>query len=147
MIGTRYWSTGITVRYAYAGTSNRDGHCVAEYGWMASLNFLDDGFNSDDRDNGQISTEGTLRTRYFVRAHDEHAPPNVVSEGHRKALQVAIDVLRADAERLGVRFSSAASGPWLYYQGDGESDEWPPPDGWRLLLAEQATRLGWETYS
>lgn len=147
MIGTRYWSTGITVRYAYAGASRREGILVGQYGWMASLNFLDDGFNNDDRDSGQIATEGELRTRYFVRAHAEPASADEIQEGHRKALQVAIDVLCADAERMGIHFGTAASGPWLYYQGDGESAEWPPPDGWRLLLAEQATRLGWETYS
>jgi hypothetical protein len=48
-------------------------------------------------------------------------------------------VLRADAERLGIQWRD----PTVYYKGDGEDPEYPPPDGWRELLAAQAARLGW----
>lgn len=34
----------------------------------------------------------------------------------------------------------------LYYLGDGEDPRYPPPAGWRRLLADEAARLGWDTY-
>jgi hypothetical protein len=114
-----YWSTGITVH------QNTDTH-----GWAASLDYLDDGFVNDDPDAGRVSTEGTLRTRYFVRG-----------TGTTSGLSAAIDALVADAARLGIVFRE----PSLYYRGDGESEDFPAPEGWRETLAREAARIGWRT--
>ena len=127
MIGERYWSTGVTVRHFTDG--------LGRPGWGASLTFHDGGFCSDDTDARAVATQGDLATRYFVR-------DGAALDG----LTVALDVLTADAERLGVEFRADA-GPWLYYQGDGEDPAWPPPPDWRELLTAQAARLGWQTYS
>ncbi len=48
MIGDKYWTTGITVKFL---DTNR---------WKASVDFFDDGFCDD------AATQGTLSTRYFV---------------------------------------------------------------------------------
>jgi hypothetical protein len=120
MIGERYWATGITVCRGYSG----DGR----YGWMASLDFYDDGFCED------LATQGQLATRYYVRAGDD-------------PLGLAIDTLKADAERLGIRFEASGDlSPGLWYRGDGDNPDYPPPAGWRDLLAAQAERIGWRTY-
>lgn len=121
MIGPNYWSTGITLRWR----QDRDGNDT----WAAIAKFLDSGFCSDDADHGYISTEGELRTRYFV--HD----------GHRTdALTAAIDAVIGDAGRLGIQWRD----PMLYMEGDGEDPEWPPPPGWQDLLREHAKQVGWE---
>jgi len=124
MIGSSYGSTGITVVHTYAGGG--------EDGWAATLDYLDGGFCNDEPGKGIVSTEGTLRTRYCVRDGSCADP-----------LGTAIDVLRADAERMGILWRE----PCLYYRGDGESPDWPPPDGWRDMLAAQAERIGWRTYA
>lgn len=127
MIGSGYWATGITVRYGYSGMNL--------YGWAARVEFYDDGFCSDDTDSGTISTEGTLRTRYYVR---EGAGPDA------DGLAAAIDAVRADADRLGVAFrDDGVLAPCVYYEGDGENENYPPPEGWRELVDAQAARLGW----
>lgn len=115
MIGNGYWATGITVKWS------------EHYGWIAHVDFYDDGFAEDG------STEGTLRCRYWSKDHSEDA------------LARQIDLVKADAERLGITFAtlSFAQTPLLYYQGDGEDPEWPPPPDWREILGRQATRLGW----
>jgi hypothetical protein len=119
--GEGYWTTGITVR--------SDGG-----GWGASLRFLDDGFCDDDADAGQVSSEGELRTRYFVKNGSETS-----------GLRAALDTLIGDAGRLGIRFVSVADAPpYLSYEGDGENPKWPPPPGWRETLAAEAERLGWQ---
>ena len=46
MIGSSYWSTGISVAWQHAG----DG----DYGWAANLEFLDAGFCNDATDTGQV---------------------------------------------------------------------------------------------
>lgn len=87
--------------------------------WEASLKFYDDGFCDDE------STEGNLTTRYFI------------------SLETAVDTLIADAAKLGIRLVRAIdSNPSLYAFGEGESEDWPMPDGWRELLAAQAERIG-----
>jgi len=52
MIGDKYWATGISLKYGYAGSGRN--------GWVATINFLDSGFCEDK------ATEGRLHTRYFV---------------------------------------------------------------------------------
>ena len=122
MIGDGYWSTGITVKYGYASMGCN--------GWAAEATYLDGGFCNDDPANGVISTEGTLHTRYVVREQDG-----------TDVLTAIIDAVKADAERLGVSWLT----PHVYYKGDGEDENYPPPEGWREMIDAQAARLGWES--
>ena len=132
MIGDKaYWTTGISLLWS-ARANTRNG--VQSSGWSARLEFFDGGFCSDDTDAGSISTEGVLRTRYGV------------SDGSTKSgLSAAIDTLIADARRLGIQLGSPASGPSLYYEGDGEDRDYPPPTGWRDTLIAEAARIGWHS--
>jgi len=123
-----YWSTGITLRY-------RDAYGNRPESWSGSLDFHDDGFLNDNPTTGVVSTEGTLRTRYFV----EGRPAEV-------ALAAVINTLIADASRLGIHFENSVSKPALYYAGDGNDEEFPPPEGWRHMLRMQADRIGWDSY-
>jgi hypothetical protein len=125
MIGNGYWSTGIIVEYRYAGGG--------DYGWEAEATYLDDGWAGDDiPGTTHLSTEGTLKTRYAIRDTEDGA----------SSLAAVIDVILADAERLGITWKF----PNLYYRDDGRNLEHEPPEGWRDMLAEQAQRLGWATY-
>jgi hypothetical protein len=119
MIGKRYWSTGISLRYSSDRTP----------AWSGALSFHDDGFASDDLATGQISTEGELHTRYYV-------PTGGV---HQRALRLVTDTLIHDADSLGIEFRDA----YLYAHGDGEDPGHPMPHGWVELMEEQAERLGW----
>lgn len=134
MIGPRYWSTGITVTYRHhVGTTNG----VSRSGWGASLKFYDNGFCNDEPDLGQVSTEGTLSTRYYVSdGQDIH--------GNRvDGLTIAIDTLIADATRLGIEFGGPAGQPWIYVPGDGRDPGQEYHPAWRQIVADQAARLGW----
>jgi hypothetical protein len=119
MIGKRYWSTGIRLRYS--GDRNP--------AWAGDLNFFDGGFGADDASTGHISTVGDLRTRYWLATHGMH----------QRALRAVTDNLIQDAETLGIEFRD----PYLYAAGDGEDLAHPLPEGWVELLEEQAGRLGW----
>jgi hypothetical protein len=129
LIGNGYWATGITVKYGYSGMNL----C----GWGAEVEFYDNGFCDDDTDNGAISTQGRIGTRYFVR---EGTRPDA------DALSAAIDAVKRDAERLGITWGIPAAGMMstVYYVGDGEDEDYPPPDGWRGMVNAQARRLGWQ---
>ncbi len=130
MIGNGYWATGIVVRYGYSG--------MDLYGWGAEVKFYDNDFCDDNTDTGTISTEGTLHTRYLVREGDG---PDA------DALSAAIDVVKRDADRLGVRFrTDGAAAATVYYQGDGEDEDWPLSDSRREMMNVQARRLGWEPF-
>ncbi|KAB1146846.1 hypothetical protein F7R91_14820 [Streptomyces luteolifulvus] len=131
--GGRYWSTGITVTWSSrAHTING----VPHSGWSALLDFYDAGFVSDRAEHGEASTQGTLRTRYYIRDSE-----NV------SGLTVAVDNLITDAERLGIDFRLwDGRSPLLYYKGDGEDPEFVPPPNWRETLRTEADRLGWCTY-
>ena len=93
-------------------------------GWVAYCEFQDSGHCQDE------STQGHLTTRHYV------------------PLETAIDLLHKDATRLGIAFitTGLSSAPMLYYEDDGDSKEYPPPDNWRAILQEQAERIGWATY-
>lgn len=119
-----YWSTGIILTWADCLGVNRD-----REGWSATVKFLDDGFCSDDADSHAVSTEGELRTRYIV-ADGEQVP----------GLTAAVDAVIRDAKRLGIEFSDD---PNLFYKGDGEDRNSPPPPGWRDTVKAEARRLGW----
>ena len=128
---TTYWSTGISLHWQECAQRNQDGS--RHPGWGGTLDFLDDGFTDDDADAGQVSTQGTLRTRYAVIDGD------AVS-----GLRAVMETLIADAARLGIEFRSAADRrPMLMYRGDGEDENYPAPEGWRELLAAEAERINW----
>ena len=120
MIGKRYWSTGISLRY---GGDDRNP------AWAGELNFDDDGFGPEDPSTGLISTVGELRTRYWVATKGTQ----------QRALRAVTDNLIHDAETLGIEFRD----PYLYAAGDGEDPANPLPEGCVELLEEQAERLGW----
>lgn len=126
MIGNGYRATAITVRYGYSG--------MDRYGWAATVDFYDNGFCNDDTDAKSISTQGTLKTRYLVREG---------TGADADGLAAAVDVVKQDADRLGIRFGGATS-PTVYYEGDGEDEDYTPPDGWRGMVNAQAERLGWK---
>lgn len=120
MIGNKYWSNGITVRYS-------DGR------WSASVDYYDNGFANDSADDARVSTEGRVHTRYYLR------------DGKTAdALTVAVDAVKADAERLGITWNTPGVGPFVYMLGDGENDGREVPENWRELVDRQARRLGWE---
>jgi hypothetical protein len=119
--GSGYWATGITLR--------REGY--GRPAWSGHIDFLDDGFVGDNNtDAGIVSTEGRLRTRYALNDGDTVT-----------GLRAVVDALLADAGRLGITF---LGGPYLYYEGDGESVDFPPPPGWQRMLADESERIGWE---
>lgn len=68
-----------------------------------------------------------------------------MKDSSEQVLTAVIDVIKADAERMGIRFPMGSAGPYVFYEGDGEDEDCPPPEGWRDLLAKEAQRLGWES--
>lgn len=121
MIGNGYWATGIEVWRTYSG--------MGQDGWCAEVAYYDDGFCNDEPGTTAISTEGSLRTRYAVRD----------AEDGRSSLSYVIDVIKADAERLGIRWLAVgAGGPTLYY-----NPEFDRPEGWPELVAAESARIGW----
>jgi hypothetical protein len=90
VIGDRYWATGIVV-HTDPGYPGR---------WSAEVSYYDDGCLGDDNpDKGIISTEGRVYTRYAVESGDT-----------ANALTTAINVVKTDAERLGVAWVPDATG-------------------------------------
>jgi hypothetical protein len=130
MIGTEYWSVGITVH----ARAVRNGPGLA---WAGELKFYDAGWvDDDDAATGKVCTEGALHTRY-------HVDPAPGDDGS-SALTAVIDVLIADAARLGITFTRHEDNPPIVsYKGDGEWESHPPPEGWRDMLSAQSKRLGW----
>jgi hypothetical protein len=123
MIGDGYWATGITVWWR------------PDRGWTGEVCYFDDGWIGDNRtDQRHISTEGVLRARYPVE------DGNVLD-----GLTALIDVLKADAEKLGITWHGSNTCPRLCYRADGYSSNYPAPDGWIELLATQSARLGWKS--
>jgi hypothetical protein len=104
-------------------------------GWSAEVEYQDDGFCDDFPEIGHVSTEGSLRTRYRVK----------VATDSVMVLAAVIDAVKADAERLGIRWADAA-GPYVFYKGDGEHEDCPPPNGWRQMVNAQAERIGWQPF-
>jgi hypothetical protein len=90
--------------------------------YSVSLQFLDNGFCE------AASTEGKLFVRYLV---DD--------------LDVALDTLKADAERLGIVWLDPGQDEGIatvYCEHDGELDDGDHPE-LRRVANEQAVRLGW----
>lgn len=126
MIGPNYWTTGITV------CAQRSQHDAEKWRWSAHLDYFDNGWLGDDDSSiFKISTQGVLRTRYFVES--------VVDNPENEALRAVLDVLIADAKRLGIELKD----PSVYYHGDGEDPDHVAPTNWRDLVREQNERLGW----
>lgn len=129
MIGTQYQAHGITLHRGYAG----GGH-----GWAATVRFRDAGFCNDDADLHHVSTEGELRTRYFVTSGDQVT-----------SAIAAATVIRADAERLGIVFTDPlGDSPAVYLH----PDNWIADDIERgnpeiqAVIERVATALGgWNT--
>ena len=131
MIGHSYRSTGITLRYGIGVANGLDG-------WAAEVKFHDDGFGSPDfaRNAGQVSTEGELRTRYFVSDGDG-----------REGAVAAAQAVRQDAARIGIKFvvDPIAGCPLLYLH----RDNWASPDTERgsdqveTSIGAVALAIGW----
>jgi hypothetical protein len=120
MIG-KLFSTGIELKY---GCGGHKAGGQEYYGWWAKVCFEDYGLTEKGSVYGFIS--------------NKYAEP----------IEDAIDTVKADAERMGIEFISISTrkASMLYYDHDGESKEFPPPDNWKQILKEQAERIGWETY-
>lgn len=118
MIGEQYWATGLILRPSLQRVNQSD-----RVRWSVRVEFYDDGWAQDG------STEGVLHSRY---------PEDDLAQ--------AIDTLRQDAAKLGIRFERVGLLPFLSIEGDGKSQDWPSPPGWRALLREQAARIGFDTY-
>jgi hypothetical protein len=119
MIGTGYWATGITVK-----RRGPDGTC-----WVTYLDFHDDGFSNDDIAAGEVSTQGRFANRYPAREAED-----------KTALATVLDVLIADAQRLGIEFRRTNGTPELYID-EGDPGAYQPLD--HVYITEQAERLGW----
>lgn len=87
-----------------------------QYGWWAKVDFEDFGHCDCD------SIHGSLSTKYIDN------------------IQSAIDTIKADTEKLGIKFH----GPMLFYVNDGNSKDYPPPEGWKELLKKEAERIGFK---
>lgn len=89
------------------------------YGWWAKVEFGD--FSRCARG----SVTGVIQTRYG----DD--------------LRFSIDTIKADAQRLGIEFVILdGEPPFLLYLDDGETIDYPPPEGWRKTLTDEARRIG-----
>jgi len=103
MIGNEYTFTGITLKNGYAGSGNP--------GWAGFVDFFDAGFCSDNAATATISTEGTLRTRYFVR-----------DAGDNIGIQVALEAVLAQIEKFDIKLSTIGGAIFLTEAGsDGDT--------------------------
>jgi hypothetical protein len=94
-----------------------------KYGWWVMIEFSDYGHYEDK------SICGKIQTSYG-------AP-----------LSQAIDTIKLDAKRLGIQFAEIPGlTPHLFYLGDGENKDYPPPDRWREMLQIEAQRIGFYSY-
>lgn len=105
--------TTISLKYGYGGGGN--------YGWSASLKWIDSKF----AEKGCV--EGDIRTRYFEKTIDD-------------AICAVLDVARTFG------LASSCIGIGLFYADDGDNDQCPPPDGWKEMIIEAAKRHNMESY-
>ena len=116
MAEAKLWSVGIVVACDYRGSG--------QYGWRAWCHFesQDDIFHGDQRVRGRLETYCAFLT-----------------------LDAAVDRILEVAQQMGVDFyvSKIMMRPSVFYAGDGESGDYPPPPGWRVQVNAQAVRLGW----
>ena len=97
-------------------------YCNGEDEWWASVKVHDNGFCD------LSSICGEIKTCYGQPLSD------------------AIDIVKRDTENLGIIFPNESYSRHLYYIGDGEWKDYPPPEGWKELLQQEAKRIGWKTY-
>ncbi|MCP4986089.1 MAG: hypothetical protein GY928_08490 [Colwellia sp.] len=114
-------TTGIEVEYGYAGGD--------KYGWWARVGI---------HDLGHCENES-------VRGH--------IGMSYANELGFAVDTIKKDADSLGIEFVTLAplsdskyGTPNLSYIGDGESNEYPPPEGWQIMLSREAERIGFKCH-
>lgn len=93
--------------------------------WAAKAEFFDGGFCDG------MASEGEIRARYVG------------------PLAAVVDLVKADAERLGIQWGALGDGGTIYYRGDGEHADIPgAPADWRERVNAEARRIGWhETYA
>jgi len=110
------WSVGITLKFGYAGGGL--------YGWWAWVDF---------ENSAEPVTDGCMSGR--------------VSTKYGIDICKAIDQVLELCSQIGVEFIEHADClPAVYYLQDGDSKDYPPPEGWREILKAQADRIGWNTY-
>lgn len=131
------WSTGIIVKYGYAGSEAIPGHFRHRrdrYSWWAYCTWTMGGHCEPGR------MEGKLGTRYAEKTLSKAV--DCVLELARK-----MDVTFVDVRGEGGLISYPEGQPELYYEGDGEmADGDPVPDNWKFLLKEEAKRIGFQSY-
>lgn len=111
------WATGVTLKYGYSGGGL--------YGWTAEICWFDNKFCEDK------AVQGRIVTRYF-----------------EESIELAIDTVMEVFEQFNIKKTdNEFIGFNLYYEGDGEDKEWPPPEGYRKLLRDEAEKRGWKTYT
>lgn len=114
------WSTGITVSYGYAGSSNG----IERYGWTANLEWQASASNGSP-------VEGTIHTRY---AED--------------TLEKAIDMVMEMANQFGVQFQDLGKGavPCIYCKYETADEKDILLDNWKQILNDEARRRKWISY-
>lgn len=88
MLGTGHFYNFVKLTYGYAGSGRS--------GWSAYVTFQDAGFCSGFTAGEDISTEGSLRTRYYVCDSDTNG----------SGVRAAIEAILKDLDALGVKAQS-----------------------------------------
>jgi len=91
-----------------------------KYGWWAKCHWQDNKFCEPK------TVEGNIRTRYAETTITE-------------AIDAVLEVVNSFGLKLNKEFS-------LFYEGDEENTEYPPPEGWKLILQREAGNRHWRTY-
>lgn len=90
--------------------------------WNAKVEFFDNGICEDG------STRGVLSSRYYESNLDK-----------------VIDIIKADAEKLGIEFKVIDGlSPYIFMEGDGEIKGKNYPENWKKIINDQAIRIGWK---
>lgn len=92
-----------------------------KYGWWARVDWLDGKHCEDGAMRGRINTE------------------------YASDLGASIDYVMQIIERFEIS-SIESMGIALFYEGDGENSNHPPPEGWKEILRAEAEKRGWKTY-
>ena len=120
------WSTGITVKYGYAGSSG--------YGWWAYCTWTMGGHCEPG------CMEGRLGTRYGEETLSKAV--DCVLELAKRMEVTFVDVRGKDG-----LITYPEGQPELYYEGDGGLEDGDPvPDNWKHILKEEAERIGFQSY-
>ncbi|MFF2532304.1 hypothetical protein ACFVS2_25680 [Brevibacillus sp. NPDC058079] len=112
------FTAGITVFYGYAGTNKG----VERYGWAATLDWQ----GKETFDSTML--QGTIETRYFT-----------------DTLEEAIDSIFKLTQKWSIK-PFPMMNMFLFYKGDGNDSDFPPPKNYREMLRIEAEKRGWDTY-